>query len=296
MPFSLNVCAGAIATLGALIAVSAGADAAADSCKPQYVVPYAEQCDFNYHQIRKDPSVGAVATAYDSCARAQAVAIVCVKSPDKQVHAVAASALYRDVGEQAEIALFSQHFPLAEALLREKRDVLRMLQADRPAQNDADFSRERASIATDLQDAKAGECTTKALGEARDQGDLGRQHKYADLAELLAKKAHAYDRCAALTTTPQKHAYVLYESLVALEESGRAAQGAGNDATAHDRFTKCLAQANGTLPKASPIVRNYLVIVHDLCKGRMQGKIAFDQPTPLDQDAGKSFVPLGLPN
>ncbi len=296
MPFSLNVFAGTLATVGALFALCASAEAAADSCKPQYVVPYAEQCDFNYHQIGKDPSVRAVAAAYDSCARAQAVAIVCVKSPDKQIHAVSASALYRDVGEQAEIALFSQHFPLAEALLREKRDVLRMLQADRPAQNDAEFSRERVSIATDLQDAKAGECTTGALGDARNQGDLGRQHKYSELADLLARKARAYDRCATLTTTPQKRAYVVYESLVALEESGRAAQGAGDDATAHDRFTSCVAKANGTLHMASPVVRNYLTIVHDLCKGRMQGKIAFDQPTPLDQDAGKSFVPLGLPN
>ncbi len=278
---------------GACAAVSAAAGT--DRCRPEYVVPYSEQCDFGYHGIAKDQSVKSVATAYDACARAQAVAVVCVKSPDKQLKNVAISALYRDVGEQAEIALFAQHFPLAEALLREKQDVLRVIAATRPAA-DAAIARENVSIATDLRDAKAGECTTAALGAARDQGRLGHDHKYAELSALLFTKSRAYDACAPLTTTAAKRAYVRYESLVALEESGRAAQAAGNADDAKARYGDCLAKTDDAVKSASPAVRKYLTTVHYLCKARMSGAYPVDKPNPLDSDAAKTFEPAGLPN
>ena len=266
-----------------------------DACRPEYVAPYAEQCDFGYHTIVKDQSVKSVASAYDACARAQAVAVVCVKSPNKQVRAVAVGALYRDVGEQAEIALFAQHFPLAEALLREKSDVLRVIAQSRPAP-DAAIDRERSSIAIDLRDAKAGECTNSALSAARSQGQLGKDHKYADLATLLFTKSQAYDACAPLTTSPAKRAYVRYESLVALEESGRASQAAGDTSAAKERYADCLSKSDDAAKTASPAVRRYLTTVHYLCKGRMLGKYPVDKPAPLDSDAAKSFEPLGMPN
>ena len=294
MRFSLTVTFGLAIAFFAGLAQAVFAAGNTDVCRPEYVVPYAEQCDFGYHSIGKDQSVKSVANAYDACARAQAVAVVCVKSTNKQVRAVSISVLYRDVGEQAEIALFTQHFPLAEALLREKQDVLRALAQSRPGA-DAGIARERASIATDLRDAKAGECTNAALGAARSQGDLGKAHRYADLAQLLFVKSQAYEACAPQATTPAKRAYVRYESLVALEESGRAAQAAGDGDLAKMRYTDCLSKTNDASKDASKNVRKYLTTVHSVCKARMLGNYPVDKPEPLDRDAAKTFEPLGMP-
>jgi hypothetical protein len=278
----------------ATIVATTSAARATDECRPAYVVPYAEQCDFNYRGIRKDQSIKNVGDAYDSCARAQAVAIVCVKSPERQVHLVALGALYRDVTEQAEIALFTQHFTLAEALLREKRDVLRAVQKDRP-KNDPQVAHEGKQIASDLQDAKAGDCTLSALQAAAKQGELGRNHRYADLSQLLFVKAEAFATCAPLATTVDKRAYIHYEALVALEESGRAAQAADDSTSANARYAQCASQSNAVIHDASPQVRKYLTIVHAVCEARLAGTYPVDKPQPLDTDAAKAFITLQMP-
>jgi hypothetical protein len=291
--FSLPILAGTLASGAAMLAL-ATAGTAADQCRPAYITPYAQQCDFDYHGIGKDQSVENVGRAYDACARAQAVAVVCVKSPDRKTHLVAEAALYRDVTEQAEIATFAGQFSLAEALLREKGDVLRVVAGDRP-KNDPAVARERRSIASDLQDAKAGVCTSNALLNAQSQSELARAHKYDDLAKLLFVKAQAFVACAPLATTKDKSAYIKYEGLVALEESGRASQATGDRAMANDRYTACLDDTNDASADASPTVKKYLTIVHSLCKARMLGNYPVDRPEPLDQPA-KDFHPLAMPN
>ncbi len=294
MRFSFRLVLTTFATTVAALACAMTAAGAADECRPAYIVPYAQQCDFQYHGIRKDQSVASVGHAYDACARAQAAAVVCVKSPDRKLHLVAEAALYRDVTEQAEIATFAGQFSLAEALLREKGDVLRVVAKDRPP-NDAQVAHERASIATDLRDAKAGECTSIALVNAQGQDDLARAHKYNDLAALLFTKAQAFVACAPLATSKDKSAYIKYQSLVALEESGRASQATGDQEIANARFTACLQDSNEASADASATVRKYLTIVHSLCKARMLGKYPVDKPEPLDQPS-KDFHPLTMPN
>jgi hypothetical protein len=291
--FSLPVLVGALASGAAVLALATAATAA-DECRPAYITPYAQQCDFDYHGIRKDQSVENVGRAYDACARAQAVAVVCVKSPDRKTHLVAEAALYRDVTEQAEIATFAGQFSLAEALLREKGDVLRVVAGDRP-KNDPAVAHERRSIAADLEDAKAGACTSIALLNAQSQSDLARAHKYDDLAKLLFVKAQAFVACAPLATTKDKSAYIKYEALVALEESGRASQATGDQTMANDRYTACLDDTKDASIDASPTVKKYLTIVHSLCKARMLGKYPVDKPEPLDQPS-KDFHPLTMPN
>jgi hypothetical protein len=208
---------------------------------------------------------------------------------------VAEAALYRDVTEQAEIATFVGRFSLAEALLHEKSDVLRVLAADRP-KNDPQVAHERAAIALDLRDTKAGECTAVALANAQGQGDLAKAHKYDDLAKLLFTKAEAFVACAPLATSKAKGAYIKYEGLVALEESGRASQAADDQSMANDRYMSCLNDTNDALADASTAVKKYLTIVHALCKARMLGKYPVDKPEPLDQASSKDFHPLAMPN
>jgi len=280
----------ALAAFGAAVTAAS----AADECRPEYITPYAQQCDFEYHGIRKDQSVAYVGRAYDACARAQAVAVVCVKSSDRKTHLIAEAALYRDVTEQAEIATFAGQFALAEALLREKSDVLRVVSKDRP-KNDPEVRRERSSIASDLQDVKAGECTSLALVNAQSQSDLAKAHKYEDLAKLLFAKAQAFVACAPLATSKAKSAYIKYQGLVALEERGRASQAANDKTLANDRYGACLSDANEASSDASATVKKYLTIVHTLCKSRMLGKYPVDKPQPLDQGT-KEFQPVAMPN
>jgi hypothetical protein len=291
--FSLPILVSACASGAAVLALATAATAA-DECRPDYIAPYAQQCDFAYRGIRSDQSVGNVGRAYDACARAQAVAVVCVKSPDRKTHLIAEAALYRDVTEQAEIATFAGQFSLAEALLNEKSDVLRVVASDRP-KNDPAVARERRSIATDLQDAKAGACTSIARLNAQSQADLARAHKFDDLAKLLFVKAQAFVACAPLATTKDKSAYIKYEGLVALEESGRASQATGDRTMANDRYTACLEDTSDASVDASATVKKYLTVVHSLCKARMLGKYPVDKPEPLDQPA-KDFHPLAMPN
>jgi len=292
--YSFLTIVAAFAASAAALALATTAATAADECRPEFIAPYAQQCDFEYHGIRKDQSVGNVGRAYDACARAQAVAVVCVKSPERKTHLIAEAALYRDVTEQAEIATFAGQFSLAEALLHEKSDVLRVVASDRP-KNDPEVARERRSIATDVRDVKAGECTSIALLNARSQSDLAKAHKYDDLAKLLFVKAQAFVACAPLATTKDKSAYIKYQGIVALEESGRASQATGDRTMANDRYAACLGDTNDAAVDASATVKKYLTIVHSLCKARMLGNYPVDKPEPLDQPA-KDFHPLAMPN
>ncbi|GAC1544483.1 MAG: hypothetical protein NVS3B16_12510 [Vulcanimicrobiaceae bacterium] len=282
------------AALAAFAAVAAGAFAASDDCRKEYVVPYAEQCNYAYKTLKKDASPANLSAAFAACGRAQNVAVSCVKTSDKMLHGVALGALYRDVTQQAEIAMFAQQFSVAEALLREKLQVLDVVSAD-AKKPDATIAKERAATKTDLADALAGECTTRATATAAQQRDLGRAHKYSELAALLKRKSQDYGTCAKLATTPAKRAYIEYVGLVALEESGRAAQAAGARQDASELYRICVNGANRSATYAVAPVKGFLQTVSALCAGRESGKYAVNQPEPLDAENGKAFKPLTLP-
>jgi hypothetical protein len=272
---------------------AASAAAEADPCRPAYVVPYADQCNFAYGTIKKDSSAPNVQAAYAACDRAQTEAGNCLGSKTHDLHAVALSAMYRSVALQADIALFAGQYALADALLREKLGLLDIA-ARETAPGDTTVRTERAATERDLAETDAGRCTERALLQAAAERGFAHAHAYVDLEKLLARKYAAYTACAKLTTVPAHKAYVEYLGLVALEESGRAAQAAGQTDNAAKLFTACSAGAKRSRPYASNQTKKYLATVTTLCAGRLSGKWRFDQPEPLDADDGK-FKPLSLP-
>jgi hypothetical protein len=276
-----------------LLGAATAAKADPDPCRPAYVIPYSEQCDFAYRTIKKDASPQNVQAAFEACERAQTEAGNCLDAKTRQQHVVALAAMYRSVSEQADIALFAGQYVVAEALLREKLGLLDVA-ARESAPGDATVERERAAIKRDLAETAAGQCTERALIQAEPERGLARAHKYVDLEKLLARKYDDYTACANLTIVPQHKAYVEYLGLVALEEGGRAAQAAGQSDNAAKLFTACTEGAKRSSSYASNQTKKYLATVTTLCAGRMSGKWRFDQPEPLDADDGK-FKPLSLP-
>lgn len=284
---------GCAALLVALCTLTAAARA--DDCRKEFVVPYAEQCGYAYGSLKKDQSAANLSAAFAACGRAQDVAAPCVASKDRTLHGVATSALYRDVTQQAEIAMFAQQFAVAQALLREKLQVLDVAARDvKP--HDATVARERAATKLDLKDAIAGECTVRATAGAGAQRALAHDRKYADLETLLKRKSQDYAGCAKLAASPAKRAYIEYEGLVAIEESGRAAQASGADNDSAELYAICVAGADHSQTYAAPAVRAYLKTVATLCAGRAKGTYRVDEPEPLDADPGKKFTPLRLPH
>ena len=284
----------------AMLAISVVARAAAATapidrpCRPEYVVPYTEQCTFGYRGIEKDRSPENLQNAFGACDRAQSVSVACVKSPTRQVHVVALNALYTAVSAQSEIAMFAGQYAIAESLLREKLTVIEAV--GREAQpGDKGLESARASTQRDLADTLAGQCTWKALSTAGQQQQLVRSRRYGDLSTLLKKKADDYGACARLAATPQHRAYVQYLRSVALEEGGRAAQAAGRRDDANRLYRTCLDDTVRATPDAAPTVKGELGIVTTLCRGRMAGRYRVDQPEPIDADDGKHFKPLAVP-
>lgn len=275
-------------------ALSARSVAAVDDCRKPYVVPYAEQCGFAYRSLKKDTSPANLAASFAACARAQNVAVSCVKSTDRTLHAVALDALFRDVTQQAEIAMFAQQFSVARALLREKLQVLDVVVAD-AKRTDPVVSRERASTEIDLKDASAGECAVTATASGTRQRELARARKYAELAALLKTKSEAYGQCAKLAATPAKRAYIEYVGLVALEEGGRASQASGATGDAGQLYRICIAGADRSAAYAIAPVKGYLKTVSTLCAGRASGRYRVDSPEPLDAVDANKFKPLTLP-
>jgi hypothetical protein len=276
-----------------LLAPAAAASPAPDACRPAYVVPYGEQCDFAYKSIKKDSSAANVQASYSACDRAQTEAGNCLSSKDHDLHAVALAALYRAVAEQADIALFAAQYTIAEALLREKLGILDIA-AREVHPGDTSVATERAATKRDLAESQAGECTERAFLHAAAERGLAHAHKYVDLEKLLVRKYDEYTSCAKMTTVPDHKAYVEYVGLVALEESGRAAQAAGQNDNATKLFDACSRGAKRSSAYASAQTKRYLDIVATLCEGRLDGKWRFDEPQPLDADDGK-FKPLSLP-
>ena len=280
-------------TVAALCGGIASAAANDVPCRPAYVVPYAEQCDFGHRGLRTDASTKNVAAAYLACDRAQTVAGACIGSHTKQIHAVALSALYRDVSQQADIAMFAGQYKTAEALLREKLSVIDVVAREaRPGDRSA--AAERAQTRRDIADTVVGQCTERAYAASGQQRALAHARKFDDLAALLQRKYGDYMACAKLATAPQKRAYVQYVALVALEESGRASQAAGKPDAARDAFDRCSSGANAARNDASSVTKGYLATLVSLCDGRKSGRYRPDQPQPLDADTG-GFRPLTLP-
>lgn len=280
----------------AAIACATALRASADDppCRTDFVVPYAEQCKFSYAQLHRDASPRSLAAAFKACDRAQREALGCLKSPVRQTHVVALGALYQDVSRQASIAMFAQQYRVAEALLRERLDVLGIVAREAPA-GDRAPENERKSIEGDLADARAGQCTERALAMAAAQFPLAKAHKYGELAALLRHKSNDYSACAKLPTTAAKKAYVEYLALVALEESGRASQAAGNKTDANGAYRDCIGAANGAARAAAGRVKGYIATVTALCTGRKSGKYRVDQPQPIDASGSNAFAPLTLP-
>ncbi|MBD5653670.1 MAG: hypothetical protein IAI50_00625, partial [Candidatus Eremiobacteraeota bacterium] len=111
---------------------AAATEAASDAapCRAAYVVPYAEQCDFAFAGLKTKSSPRDLSQAFDTCGRSQDQDAACVKASDHQLHVVALSALYRSVTLQAEIAMYARQFRVAEALLRERLDVIGIVQRE----------------------------------------------------------------------------------------------------------------------------------------------------------------------
>lgn len=283
-----------VLALGALLTFAGRALAEGDTCRKEYVVPYAEQCGYAYGTLKKDRSRQNLAAAFAACARAQDVAVSCVKNDDRNFHAVALGALYRDVTQQAEIAMFAQQFTVAEALLREKLQVLDIVAAD-AKRNDPKIATERASTGVDIKDAIAGQCMVRSTATAPQQRAFARAHKYSELETLLKEKSRDYGTCARLATSPAKRAYIEYVGLVAVEESGRAAQAAGGTGDAKELYAICTAGAGHASSYANAPVKALLKTVAALCTGRANGTYRVDQPEPLDADDGTVFKPLRLP-
>jgi hypothetical protein len=285
----------AIATLATVCAALSAANAApaGSGCRPPYIVPYAEQCDFEHNSIRKDRSRANVAAAYAACDRAQTEAGNCLSSKVKQLHVISLSALYRSVAEQADIAMFAGQYKTAEALLREDLGVLDVAAREaRPG--DPSVAAERTAVDTALEDSLSGECTERAYLAGLPARAFAHDHRYKDLEKALAGQYVAYSGCARLATTTRKRVYTEYVALVALEESGRAAQADGNQKDATKLFGACLKGAARSSALAAGDTKHYLAILTTLCAGRMNGKYRVDQPRPLDRE-GEGFRPLALP-
>jgi hypothetical protein len=286
----------AIAIGFAAIPAAALADAQAGPvpCRVAYVIPYTEQCTFAYQALSKERSPASLQAAFTTCDRAQNVTVPCVKSPTKQVHVVALSALYTDVSAQAEIAMFAGQYSIAETLLREKLTVIDAVSREAKP-GDTTLQPARESTEQDIADALAGQCTWKALSTAGKQQELIRSHGYGELASLLQKKANDYAICARLAATPQHRAYVEYMEYVALEEGGRAAQAAGQGDNANHLYRACISGTARSSGYATTTVKTYLGTVKALCRGRLDGRYRVDQPVPMDADDGRQFRPLSLP-
>ncbi|MDQ2858687.1 MAG: hypothetical protein M3R53_08585 [Candidatus Eremiobacteraeota bacterium] len=280
----------------AAIAFATALRASADDppCRSDFVVPYAEQCKFSYAQLHRDASPRSLAAAFKACDRAQREALGCLKSPVRQTHVVALAALYQDVSRQASIAMFAQQYRVAEALLRERLDVLGIVAREAPPGDPAPGI-ERKAIQGDVADALAGQCTERALAAAASQYSLAKTHKYGELAALLRRKSNDYTACAKMPTTAAKKAYVEYLALVALEESGRASQAAGSKDDANRAYRDCITGGNGVAGAAVGRVKGYLATVTALCAGRKNGKYRIDQPQPIDASGTNAFAPLTLP-
>lgn len=280
------------AAASAALAAAAPNDAA--PCRVEYVAPYAEQCDFAYRSLKATSSPADLAQAFDACARSQDADVPCVKSSDRSMHSAALSALYRSVSLQAEIALYARQFRVAEALLRERLTLIDMVRGElRPG--DTSASRERATAQRELAESQAGECTQRAVASAGRQYALAKAHKYDELAALLRKKYADSSDCARAVRDAGDRAYVEYVALVALEESGRALQAAGDKDGAGRTYQDCVADAERAARTASTRVKGYLSTVETLCRGRKDGTYAVDRPRPLDAQDGKTFSPLTLP-
>jgi|GEM_PF-2258422 len=284
----------ALFAAAAAAALADDANDAAAPCRAAYVVPYAEQCDFAYASLRAGAKAQAFSQAFDACARAQDAALSCVKSGDRAQHAIALTALYRAVTLQGDIAMQVRQFRVAEALLRERLDVIRIV-AKEARPGDTTAARERAAAQRALAQSKAGECTERALASAGRQFELGKAHRYADLAAMLKKKYDDYVACERLVPLPEDRAYVRYAALVALEESGRAAQAAGNRDEAATTYQTCIDGAERAARDATSRVKGYLATVEALCRGRKDGTYAVDQPEPIGATDAKSARPLALP-
>jgi hypothetical protein len=284
-------------TLGLFAAGCVPAMAAADSaseCRPAYVVPYSEQCDFEHLSIKKDGSPKNVEAAYGACDRAQTEAGNCLTSKIKQLHVIALSALYHAVSQQADIAMFAGQYKTAEALIREQLGVLDI--AAREAKpGDPTVATERAAAKADLAASLAGSCRERAYLAGLPARQFAHDHRYKDLEKILIDQSAEYEACAKLAASPRQKAYVEYSSLVALEESGRAAQAANDNGNANKLFKACLSGAARANGYAQGNTKQYLATVTGLCSGRMSGKYRVDQPRPLDRE-GESFKPLALPS
>ena len=265
-----------------------------EPCQKPYVVPYAEQCSFGYKSLKKDTSPRNLSAAFAACGRAQNVAVSCVKTSNRHLHAVALEAMFQDVTQQAEIAVFAQQFAVASALLREKLQIIDVVAHDSKP-GDPAVARERSAAKIDLADATAGLCTQTVLAGATDQKQLARDRKFGELATLLEEKSGQYAACAVKAPTHWKRAYLEYVGIVALEESARASQAAGDTSDAQVRYRACISDANRITAYAKAPVTEYLKTIAVLCTGRRDGTYAVDQPTPIDQPDAKGFKPLVLP-
>ena len=290
MPRNLFAFAVTLLSLGVLLSRAS----AADDCRKEFVVPYAEQCGYAYGTLKKDRSTSNLSAAFAACGRAQNVAASCVSTHDRAFADVAIGALYRDVTQQAEIAMFAEQYTVAGALLHEKLQVIDIA-ASRVKKNDATIARERSSTNVDIKDAVAGACTVRATASAPQQRSLAHDHKYAELEILLKRKSQDYAACANLATTRAKRAYIEYVGLVAIEESGRAAQASGARNDSRELYGICVAGAGHSEKYAANPVKGYLATVATLCAGRAKGIYRVDAPEPLDADAGRTFKPLRLP-
>ena len=278
-----------------LVATTIRAFAAPDeACQKTFVVPYAEQCSYAYKSLKKDVSPQNLSAAFAACGRAQNVAVSCVKTPDRHLHAVALGALFQDVTQQAEIAVFAQQFAVASALLREKLQIIEVVAHDAKP-GDRSVATERSAAKIDLADATAGLCTQTVLAGASDQKQLAKDRKFAELATLLKRKSGEYAACAMQAPTRSKRAYLEYVGIVALEESARASQAAGSTNDANTNYRACVSNAGRSAAYAKAPVTGFLKTIATLCTGRLDGAYAVDQPTPIDQPDAKGFKPLVLP-
>jgi hypothetical protein len=290
-PFLRFPCLIAIA---AFLAGFAGAGAAsATACRPSYVGPYSEQCDFAHAGIAKDKSAQNVANAYETCDRAQDEAGNCLTSPVKQIHVIALSALYRAVALQADIAMFAGQYKTAAALLHEKLNVIDIV-AKEAKPDDPTVATERAQTKSDLAATVSGECTERAYLASGPARAFAHDRRYGDLEKTLLGESAQYAGCAHIAPTTARKAYIEYVSLVALEEAGRAAQAANDNDDATKLFNLCLTGTARSVRYAAADTKRYLTVLTALCKGRMNGTYRVDQPRPLDQEGG-AFRPLALP-
>jgi hypothetical protein len=280
--------------VAAFAAGFASANAATSpACRPAYIVPYSEQCDFAHAGIKKDKSTKNVANAYETCDRAQDESGNCLASPVKQIHVVALGALYRAVSEQADIAMFAGQYKTAEALLHEKLNVLNIVQKEAKP-GDPTIVSERAATKADLAATVSGECTERAYLASAPARAFSHDRRYKDLEKTLVGESAQYTACAHLATTAKHRAYIEYISLVAIEEAGRAAQAANDQDDAAKLFNLCLSGTARSIAYAASDTKRYLTVLTALCNGRMNGTYRVDQPRPLDQEGG-AFRPLALP-